>query len=78
VAEWIGARILILKLARCKIGSRPGASITKGKHSVGQASAFPFAFIDCDAVRKPRSEGLPRKERRTGKSACVTEKQPTL
>jgi len=40
---------------------------------VGEASACPFAIVECDFVREPRSGGLRRNEQRTGRSACATE-----
>jgi hypothetical protein len=39
---------------------------------VGEASACPFAIVECDFVRQPRSGGLRPTEQRTGRSACAT------
>ena len=39
---------------------------------MGEASACPFAIVECDFVREPRSGGLRRNEQRTGRSACAT------
>ena len=40
---------------------------------MGEASACPFAIVECDFAREPRSGGLRRNEQRTGRSACATE-----
>jgi hypothetical protein len=64
-----------------EVGRSVGANVHRecGGALVGQASTCPLAFIECDFVRKPRSERLRLRKSaqalsvlRVNRSACAT------